>query len=186
MKNIIVLGLGNGFWADEGFGMRAVEALHRRYMFPDNVTLIDGGTEGMAFLPLVEDADVLLIVDAVDFGRRPGTVSLLDDAAVARRLRKHKNWLQQTSLVDALDAARQAGQLPSRIRMVSVQPLDSETYGNHLSKSAEAQVDEAVTEMVKFLARVGITATPRPDNIPPEPLSPAVVDLSALEAGCFA
>ena len=34
-------------WADEGFGVRAVEALHATYTFPPGVTLHDGGTLGL-------------------------------------------------------------------------------------------------------------------------------------------
>ena len=32
---LCVLGIGNVLWADEGFGVRCVEALHRRYEFAD-------------------------------------------------------------------------------------------------------------------------------------------------------
>ena len=32
-ESICVLGIGNVLWADEGFGVRCVEALQRRYEF---------------------------------------------------------------------------------------------------------------------------------------------------------
>ncbi len=35
----LVLGIGNLLWADEGFGVRAVEALHAAFAFPAGVTL---------------------------------------------------------------------------------------------------------------------------------------------------
>jgi len=44
LPQITVLGIGNLLWADEGFGVRCVEALQQRYEFADNVALIDGGT----------------------------------------------------------------------------------------------------------------------------------------------
>ena len=31
---VLVLGIGNILWADEGFGVRAVEAFHRRFDVP--------------------------------------------------------------------------------------------------------------------------------------------------------
>jgi hydrogenase maturation protease len=43
---ILVLGIGNILWADEGFGVRAVEQFHARYRLPENVSLLDGGTQG--------------------------------------------------------------------------------------------------------------------------------------------
>ena len=38
----LVLGIGNLLWADEGFGVRAIEALNARYRFPNHVQLMDG------------------------------------------------------------------------------------------------------------------------------------------------
>ena len=35
----LVLGIGNVLWADEGFGVRAVEALHAAFAFPSDVLL---------------------------------------------------------------------------------------------------------------------------------------------------
>jgi len=71
---ILVLGIGNILWADEGFGVRAVEELARRYAFPENVRLEDGGTQGLYLVDLVRDADVLLVFDAIDYGLAPGAL----------------------------------------------------------------------------------------------------------------
>ncbi|TAL55605.1 MAG: hydrogenase expression/formation protein, partial [Methylovulum sp.] len=35
--NILLLGIGNVLWADEGFGVRVIERLQKYYRFPDNV-----------------------------------------------------------------------------------------------------------------------------------------------------
>ena len=45
LPQALVLGIGNLLWADEGFGVRAVEAMHARYEFGENVKLVDGGTQ---------------------------------------------------------------------------------------------------------------------------------------------
>ena len=41
--NVLILGIGNVLWADEGFGVRCVETLAANYAFDDNVRLLDGG-----------------------------------------------------------------------------------------------------------------------------------------------
>ena len=50
MSAITVLGIGNVLWADEGFGVRCVEALQQRWAFDERqgapVHLVDGGTQG--------------------------------------------------------------------------------------------------------------------------------------------
>ncbi len=47
---MLVLGIGNLLWADEGFGVRCVEALHQGHALPAEVSLVDGGTQGMYLL----------------------------------------------------------------------------------------------------------------------------------------
>ena len=40
-SHIVILGIGNLLWADEGFGVRAVEALHAGWQWPAEVELVD-------------------------------------------------------------------------------------------------------------------------------------------------
>jgi hydrogenase maturation protease len=77
----LILGLGNILWADEGFGVRAVEALNAAYRFPDNVRLMDGGTQGIFLLPWVRAAEQLLILDAIDWPMNSLTRSLSSESS---------------------------------------------------------------------------------------------------------
>ena len=47
---VLVLGIGNVLWADEGFGVRAVEALHQGFAMHAAVQLVDGGTQVLYLL----------------------------------------------------------------------------------------------------------------------------------------
>ncbi|MDP2220444.1 MAG: hydrogenase maturation protease, partial [Hydrogenophaga sp.] len=71
-QTIVVLGIGNLLWADEGFGVRCIEALQRRFEFAEPVSQIDGGTQGLYLIQHVQAADCLLIFDAIDYGLEPG------------------------------------------------------------------------------------------------------------------
>ena len=46
-SDLLVLGVGNILWADEGFGVRAVEAFNAKYKLPEKTKIADGGTLGM-------------------------------------------------------------------------------------------------------------------------------------------
>jgi hydrogenase maturation protease len=81
-REVLVLGIGNFLWADEGFGVRAVEALHQAFSFPAGVELMDGGTLGLSLLPYVETSRCVLVLDAIDYGLEPGTLKVLRDAEV--------------------------------------------------------------------------------------------------------
>ena len=59
---IVVLGIGNVLWADEGFGVRCVETLQQRWRFASNVHLVDGGTQGLYLIHHVQSAGRLVSV----------------------------------------------------------------------------------------------------------------------------
>ena len=74
MGETLVLGLGNVLLGDEGVGVRVIERLLERYDFPEGVQVMDGGNQGLYLLPYVEDATRLVVVDAVQARKPPGTL----------------------------------------------------------------------------------------------------------------
>lgn len=70
-QRVVVMGLGNLLWADEGFGVRVAERLYAHYHWPEEVEIVDGGTQGLNLLGYVESASHLLILDAIDYGLEP-------------------------------------------------------------------------------------------------------------------
>jgi hydrogenase maturation protease len=57
---------------------------------------VDGGTQGLLLLPYVEEADRLILFDAIDFGLTPGTLKVYRDDAVPAYLTAKKMSLHQT------------------------------------------------------------------------------------------
>ena len=75
---VLILGIGNLLWADEGFGVRAVEELHRAYEFDDDVRVMDGGTQGIYLVQHIRETDILIVFDAIDYGLPPGTLKRVE------------------------------------------------------------------------------------------------------------
>ncbi|MDP2781048.1 HyaD/HybD family hydrogenase maturation endopeptidase, partial [Devosia sp.] len=111
--NVLILGIGNLLWADEGFGVRAVEELHRTYFFPDNVRVVDGGTQGIYLVQHIRDADVLVVFDAVDYGLPPGTLKRVEGDEVPKFLGIKKISLHQTGFQEVLAMAEMMGDYPA-------------------------------------------------------------------------
>jgi hydrogenase maturation protease len=178
---VLVLGIGNLLWADEGFGVRAVQALHQAYAVPASVQLVDGGTQGLYLLEAVCSASHVLVLDAIDYGLPPGTLRVFRDDAVPV-------WsdtvmsLHQASFQELLSLARLRGRFPERITLVGVQPAVLDDLGGSLSDVVRSRVDEAVALAVEELVRWGVAPLPR--TAPPtETLSAPALDLPAYEAG---
>lgn len=157
---ITVLGIGNLLWADEGFGVRCVEALQQRFEFEDNVTLIDGGTQGLYLIQHVQQADYLLIFDAVDYNLAPGTLKCVADDEVPRFLGVKKLSLHQTGFQEVLMLAQLTGHFPQRVLLIGCQPERMDDYGGSLRPSVKAALELALDTAVDTLTDWG--AAPRP------------------------
>ena len=84
---ITILGVGNILLRDEGVGVRVVEELKKGYTFPENVSLVDGGTQGLWLLATIQESDHLIVVDAVLGGGEPGSLYRLEREDLPKGLR---------------------------------------------------------------------------------------------------
>ena len=158
---VLVLGIGNLLWADEGFGVRAVEELHRKHLFDDNVRVMDGGTQGVYLVQHIRDADILIVFDAVDYGLPPGTLKLVHGDEVPKFLGAKKISLHQTGFQEVLAMAEMLGDYPKHLLLIGVQPVELEDYGGSLRPEVRAQIDPAIRAALQFLSDRGVTATAR-------------------------
>ncbi len=160
-ERILVLGIGNILWADEGFGVRALELFHRRYAVPENVTILDGGTQGLYLVQFVQEADCLLVFDAIDYALAPGTLKLVQGDEVPKFTGAKKMSLHQTGFQEVLSAADLLGRYPRRLALVGCQPLDLEDWGGPLTGPVRAALDRAVETAAVILDQWGVRCTPR-------------------------
>lgn len=177
----LVLGIGNVLWADEGFGVRAVEAVHERVAVPADVALVDGGTQGLYLLDLVCDARRVLVFDAIDFRLAPGTLKVLRDDEVPAWAGT-KMSLHQASFQEILALSRLRGRAPQAITLIGVQPAVLADFGGSLSDLVRERLDEAVALAVGELEAWGHPCALR--NAPPaERLNATPLALGEYESG---
>lgn len=144
VPSILVLGIGNVLWADEGFGVRCVERLHQLWQVGSDVRTIDGGTQGLYLLPYVTESRRVLVFDAVDFADPPGTLRVVRGSEVPCAMGANDVSLHQVGFQDVLAAAELLGKSPQSITLVGVQPELLEDYGGSLTTTVAAKVDQAI------------------------------------------
>lgn len=157
---VLVLGLGNILLGDEGVGVRIVEALAARYVLPEGVEALDGGTSGMELLDTIAGCGHLLICDAVRADAPPGTVIRLADAQVPALFRQHLSP-HQLGLADVLATLTLIGQAPASVTLIGVVPQHLD-LGLELSPAMVPAVDRAVACLAKELRRLGLEPSPSP------------------------
>jgi hydrogenase maturation protease len=154
----LILGIGNVLYADEGFGVRCVENFNARFVFPDTIRVMDGGTQGIFLLPWVRSASRLLIFDAIDFGLEPATLKLIMGDDVPRYMGAKKVSMHQTGFQEVLSAADLAGELPEELVLIGVQPELLDDYGGSLRPCVKAQIDPAIRLGLEILNDWNVTA----------------------------
>ena len=161
--NMLILGIGNILWADEGFGVRAVEEMQRRYRFPENVRLLDGGTQGIYLVDQVRAADVLVVFDAVDYGLPPGAMKQVEGDQVPKFMGAKKMSLHQTGFQEVLAMAELMGDYPGHLLLIGVQPVELEDFGGSLRPEVKGRIDQAIDRALDYLAVFGVVPTPSVD-----------------------
>lgn len=154
---ILILGIGNVLWADEGFGVRCVEEMAASQALPDTVRILDGGTQGLYLLPFLEAADAVIIFDAIDFGLPPGTLHVLRDADVPAFMGAKKMSLHQTGFQEVLSTAGLMGYCPARLTLIGCQPAELEDFGGSLRPVVAAQIVPALAAARAELSDWGVT-----------------------------
>ncbi|AYG63980.1 HyaD/HybD family hydrogenase maturation endopeptidase [Rhizobium jaguaris] len=165
-RRVLVLGVGNILWADEGFGVRAVEAFHRAYAVPNNVTVLDGGTQGLYLVHHVTEADDLIIFDAIDFGLAPGTLKIVANDEVPKFTGAKKISLHQTGFQDVLSAADLLDRYPAKLVLIGCQPADLDSWGGPVTEPVKAVIPEAIMAAAGILERWGVDVSPRSGSAP--------------------
>lgn len=182
-RGTLVLGIGNVLWADEGFGVRAAEYLDRHWQFAGDVTVMDGGTQGIYLLEHIQKARILVILDAIDYGLPPATLKLIEDAAVPNYLGAKKVSLHQTGFQEVLAMAEMLDTYPERILLVGVQPVQIEDFGGSLDPLTKAQLEPAASAAIEWLAERGIQAERRAEPLGrEESIAGGEIDLERYES----
>jgi|Deesub1362B_J571_1020462.scaffolds.fasta_scaffold00388_27 hydrogenase maturation protease len=122
MRKIAIVGVGNLLQTDDGVGIWVVEELKKQKL-PDNIEVIDAGTDPMTVLEAIEDKDKAIIVDAFVGGHPPGTIyrSRIDDFNFDDE-ESIDISLHGVSFLDVLKTSKHAFNLPKEIIIIGIEP----------------------------------------------------------------
>lgn len=155
----MVLGVGNTLLKDEGVGVRVVEELKKKFTFPSNVRLVDGGTQGLWLLPTLQEADRLVVIDAVLGKCEPGSIYRLEKDDLPKGLRL-KQSAHDSDLIEALNLCALLDQAPQTVVVIGIEPEDISAYGLQLTPTIESRVPALVDQVLVELGKLGVAATP--------------------------
>jgi hydrogenase maturation protease len=143
---ILLIGIGNADRGDDGLGLAVACALSREAPEQVNIQRLSGNS--LALLSLWQQADLVIIIDAVQSDAKPGTVY---------RIEAHHQPLPHTlfgssshsfGVAQAIELARSLQQLPPRLIIYGV-----EGHTFELGASLSPQVAHALPAVVARIRR---------------------------------
>lgn len=153
----VVIGLGNPLMGDDGLGIAVAQRLLADWDLPDEVQVVDGGTWGLNLLPVIEDAERVLLIDAIDIGARPGTLNRVPRERLPRYLAT-KISPHEVDLRDVLALAELRGTLPADTTAIGLQP-ETVTLRDRLSPCIAERLDGLIAAVVEELQVRGHACT---------------------------
>lgn len=170
---ILLLGIGNVLYADEGIGVHFVNYLQENYQFTHpthQLDIMDGGTLAQGLIPIICQYDYLIVVDTVNAnGVGPGEVYFFDFDKAPSEI----DWqgsAHEVEMLQTLTMMEMVGDRPKTFVLGCTPTLiEPMTLGLTASVAAAVPLMEATT--LNHLRSLGFSVT-RINNIAIDKLIP--------------
>lgn len=149
-----VLGCGNILASDEGAGVHAVRKLNK-YRFPSDVKVFEVGRPGTSLLDFMLGAEILIVIDAVNTGSRPGSIMKYDSSGYTP-LELFKLSIHGFNLIHAYESGlkQYAERMPQELMLYGIEVKERGKFRAELSSPVKKAVNKLVRELRKEIILV--------------------------------
>lgn len=150
--SVLCIGVGNEYRRDDGVGLVVARALQSRNI-PDMIISEMSG-EGTSLMEIWREADRVVLVDAVQSGRKPGIIYRFDAHLHPIPSNFFGYSTHAFSIAKAIELARILDQLP---RHLTIYGIEGEDFGNGvgLSESVIKAGELVVGQILKEIREPG-------------------------------
>jgi hydrogenase maturation protease len=150
-EKALVVCIGNSLVGDDAAGCAVYESLARESL-PDGVRLHLLGVAGISLLEILAGESILIVVDAVQFGAKPGTVHILDWSELPQAQGQVVS-AHGIGLREAIDLGRilSPEAMPRKILLIGIEGVSFDTIGAGLTPEVASAVEEGAREVRRQL-----------------------------------
>jgi hydrogenase maturation protease len=146
-KKILIAGIGNLLFTDEGIGVHVIRELSKREL-PEEIELADLGTTTFELIRFMEGKDKVVIVDAIVSNQTPGIIFKLTQDDLKSTQDKFSASLHQFGIVEALRSAALSGNQPEVV-IFGITPKDYQSLGTELTSELKEAIPKIVDVILK-------------------------------------
>lgn len=148
-NKILILGIGNYLMGDEGIGVHVIKSISEK-LFPENVSILDGGTGGFHLLSYFQEYPKIIMIDATMDGSPAGTLKIITPKFASdfpTSLTAH-----DIGLKDMIESMHLLGNMP-KIYLITVSISEIKPMTMELSnevKSSVPSIIKKIEEIIKY------------------------------------
>ena len=151
-KRILILGIGNLLFKDEGIGIHVVNRLKDMTM-PPYVEVIDGGTLSSYFIEIVGGRKKIIVIDAIKADGLPGTIYRLTDKDIENKRKGYYRTVFEQEFIDAWKTTYLLGTQPEEVVYIGVEPEDTGEKSLMLEIGLSPTIEKRVPEIIEMVMK---------------------------------
>ena len=147
----LVLGIGNPLLTDDGVGIEVARQVRAELAGRTDVAVEEACAGGLAVAERLIGYDRAVLVDAMEPGRKPGTVCVLEPGTGSS-----KSWntsgAHDASLPVSMRFLKELGEpMPGRVAIVGIEAADLTSFAERLSPAVRDAVPEAMARVLELV-----------------------------------
>jgi len=154
-NKIVVIGVGNILFMDEGVGVYASRSLKENYTFDPHVDIVDGGTLGFKLMDYFQDYQRVIILDTVSIKDKPGSVYDLPAEALMG-LSEYKQTVHELEVVGMLELSSMLEEV-AEVSVIGIIPEDIQSVEINLSDILRKQMPILIEKTLEILEHTGVS-----------------------------
>ncbi len=151
-KSILILGIGNLLFKDEGVGIHVVEKLKTMELPPD-VEALDGGMMATVFMYIIEGRKKVIVINAIQAGGAPGTIYRFNEKEFYEKRKGHPRTTQETEFEDALKTTYLMKTTPDEFVLIGVEPEDMGEKDLKLNIGLSPTLEKKMPEIIEMVMK---------------------------------
>lgn len=152
---MIIIGIGNVLQKDDGIGVYAASYLTLNYHFTPDVTIINGGVEGINLFNYFLENEEIVILDSIELDDTPASIY----AIPAKELSGYglnSGGAHEIGVIQCLDMLELQGRVVPETMLIGIVPHHI-TFDISLSKTLKDAFEGYISVVLQYLQQKGIT-----------------------------
>jgi len=156
---ITIIGIGNVLQKDDGLGVYTASYLYENYTFSQEISIINGGVEGIHLLNVLEESDHVIILDCLQINDTPASIYAIPANEISG-YGLNNGGAHEIGIIQCMDMMELQGKETPEAIVLGVVPAEvSFCFG--LSSELIEAFDDYISVILQYLKKQNILATPK-------------------------